>query len=110
MAGQIEGVGWSVLGDIALIECPAEIVPAEAMDENDWRAGLGSSLHVADAPVFDVDDLRRGPAALAFLRCLEVGKEVGDEGLDIGIACRGICDDAEERADRHRLSLADDLS
>ena len=110
MPRQVEGVDRTRRGKRLVVEQPVVEVAAEAVDQDDRRAAF-APCEIADLPPVDLHRLGGGAAVLVIVFGRhEVGLEVGDEGVDVGVGNALIGDDAEQAADRQHVAFLGDAA
>ena len=108
MARQVERVDRARLGQGVVIEQPVVQIAAEAVDQQHVLRTLPLD-QVADARAVDLDALGRGAAILVVvLGGHEIGLEIGDEGVDLGVGDGRVGDNAEQPGDRQDIALRGD--
>ena len=111
-------VAWQVERDHAVPltqerrdEQPVVKIAAEAVDQDDRPSlVIGARLKIADRPSAHFHHARLGGCRLGFpWSCSELGAELFDEGVNLGVWNRRIGDDGDQRADRQILLLLRDM-
>ena len=103
MPRQVEGDDAPAFGQDRQVEHPTVDVAAKAVHQHERHDVRVAQAQIVDRPAIDRGGLRLRPLRRGYGRGHgETGLKLLDEGIDLGLAHRGLGDNREQATDRHR--------